>query len=208
MSFSQLPIPTDGLKRSFSERQEFMTEDTPANVHFHVVSGGARLFKSLPDGRRQIIGFAHKGDVLPAYPCNRYPYSAEAMRGVQVTCVPASVLHHLHDTSPGACAASLRSARDLLVGMHTRLLMLGRQTARERLAAFLIGQGTRMGTTELWPVDPALSRADIADFLGLTTETVSRLLSTFHREKLISRERRAIHILDPDRLRAIVATPE
>lgn len=208
MSFSQLPIPTDGLKRSFSERQEFITEDAPANVHFHVVSGGARLFKSLPDGRRQIIGFAHRGDVLPAYPCIRYPYSAEAMRGVQVTCVPAPVLHHLHETSPGACAASLHSARQLLVGMHARLLMLGRQTARERLAAFLLGQGTRMGAAELWPVDPALSRADIADFLGLTTETVSRLLSTFHREKLISRERRAIHILDPDRLRAIVAMPE
>ncbi|MDT8871848.1 helix-turn-helix domain-containing protein [Komagataeibacter rhaeticus] len=147
-----------------------------------MVSGGARLFKSLPDGRRQIIGFAHRGDVLPAYPCARYPYSAEAMRGVQVTCVPTPVIHHLHDTSPGACAASLQSACHLLVGMHSRLLMLGRQTARERLAAFLIGQGTRMGTHELWPVDPALSRADIADFLGLTTETVSRLLSTFHRE--------------------------
>ncbi|WP_238321987.1 cyclic nucleotide-binding domain-containing protein [Komagataeibacter europaeus] len=61
-------------------RQEFMTESMPANMHFHVVSGGARLFKSLPDGRRQIIGFAHKGDVLPAYPCTHYHYSAEAMQ--------------------------------------------------------------------------------------------------------------------------------
>ncbi|GAN99058.1 transcriptional regulator cAMP-binding AadR/Crp/Fnr [Komagataeibacter xylinus NBRC 13693] len=196
------------MERSFGDRQEFMTEDTPASMHFHVVSGGARLFKSLPDGRRQIIGFAHKGDVLPAYPCTHYHYSAEAMRTLRVACVPAPYLRHLHETSPGACAASLRTTRRLLVGFHNRLLMLGRQTARERLAAFLIGQGTRMGRGELWPVDPGISRADIADFLGLTTETVSRLLSAFHREKLISRERRAIHILDPDRLRAIVAHSE
>lgn len=117
-------------------------------------------------------------------------------------------MSHLHETSPGACAASLNSARQLLVSLHSRLLMLGRQTARERLATFLLGQGTRMGSSELWPVDPAISRADMADFLGLTTETVSRLLSAFHRERLISRERRAIHILDPDRLRAIVAHSE
>ncbi|WP_308719042.1 Crp/Fnr family transcriptional regulator [Komagataeibacter xylinus] len=208
MSLVQPSLSSDGTKRTFSERQEFMTEDMPASMHFHVVSGGARLFKSLPDGRRQIIGFAHKGDVLPAYPCTRYHYSAEAMRSLQVVCVPAPYLSHLHETSPGACAASLNSARQLLVSLHARLLMLGRQTARERLATFLLGQGTRMGPGELWPVDPSISRADMADFLGLTTETVSRLLSAFHREQLICRERRAIHILDPDRLRAIVAHPE
>lgn len=208
MSLTQPHNPLAGAERLYADRQEFMTESTPANMHFHVMSGGARLFKSLPDGRRQIIGFAHKGDVLPAYPCTHYDYSAEAMRTLRVVCVPAPYLLHLHETSPSACAASLRTARQLLIGSHNRLLMLGRQTARERLAAFLIGQGTRMGRGELWPVDPAISRADIADFLGLTTETVSRLLSTFHREKLISRQRRAIHILDLDRLRAIVAHSE
>ncbi|RFO99362.1 transcriptional regulator [Komagataeibacter xylinus] len=199
--------PAAGAERHYGDRQEFMTESAPANMHFHVVGGGARLFKSLPDGRRQIIGFASRGDVLPAYPCAHYHYSAEAMHTLRVVCVPAPYLRHLHETSPGACAASLHTARQLLIGLQSRLLMLGRQTARERLAAFLIGQGTRMGQDALWPVDPAISRADMADFLGLTPETVSRLLSTFHREKLISRQRRAIHILDLDRLRAIVAHP-
>ncbi|WP_048852316.1 Crp/Fnr family transcriptional regulator [Komagataeibacter europaeus] len=208
MPLTQLHNPLAGVERHYVNRQEFMTESMPANMHFHVVSGGARLFKSLPDGRRQIIGFAHKGDVLPAYPCTHYHYSAEAMHMLRVTCVPTPYLRHLHETSPGACAASLHTARQVLVGLHNRLLMLGRQTARERLAAFLVAQGTRMGRGALWPVDPAISRADIADFLGLTTETVSRLLSAFHREKLISRQRRAIHILDLDRLRAIVAHSE
>jgi CRP-like cAMP-binding protein len=167
------------------------------------VSGTVRVCKLLADGRRHIAAFCFSGDCFGIDDVDHRPYSAEAVENVVVMRYRRSATERLIDHSP-ALGRFQRDAmlRDL-ADTRGRTLLLGRLTAPERVAAFLLEMFERRDRTKL--VDLPMSRNDVADYLGLTVETVCRVLSGFKREGVIAISYpHRIELLDRDALEAAV----
>ncbi len=157
----------------------FVTEGDPAGAFFNITAGTAKLYKLLPDGRRQITGFAGVGHFLGLAVSDTYAFSAEAIGSVHYCRFSRPKLRALLDDFPAMEKRLLQLASNELVAAQEQMLLLGRKTARERVASFLLAQ-SRLGIGCQLPrirfVLP-MSRADVADYLGLTIETVSRTLT-------------------------------
>jgi CRP/FNR family transcriptional regulator, nitrogen fixation regulation protein len=149
-----------------------------------VISGTVRICKLLADGRRHIAEFCFSGDCFGIDYQNERVYAAEAVDDVIVMRFRRGATEQLVDQDP-MVARLWRDAmlRDL-TSAHRRTLLLGRMTAAERVAAFLLEIIERRGRTKT--VDLPMSRIDIADYLGLTVETVCRILSIFRRSGTIA----------------------
>jgi CRP/FNR family transcriptional regulator, anaerobic regulatory protein len=167
--------------------QCFIDEGEPADAFFNVTAGSAKLFKLLPDGRRQITGFVGPGHFLGIAVSDTYAFSAEAIEPVRYCRFHRSKLRALLDDFPLMEKRLLEVAANELVAAQEQMLLLGRKTARERLASFLLSQ-SRQGLT-CGHARPRftlpMTRNDIADYLGLTIETVSRTLTRLRNEGLI-----------------------
>src|SRR5262249_30899264 len=169
----------------------FIQEGDPAEHFFNVTGGCAKLFKLLPDGRRQITGFAGVGTFLGLAVSATYAFSAEALAPLKVCRFSRAKLRALPDYFPVMEQRLLEVASNELVAAQEQMLLLGRKTARERLASFLIARAALPATCLAHEPAPAeiitlpMTRADIADYLGLTIETVSRTLTRFKSERLI-----------------------
>jgi len=188
-----------GIPTSFARNTEIYAEGEPAGHVYKVVSGVIRISKLLPDGRRQISAFHTAGDMFGFEVDDVHHASAEAV-------VPVKVVAYKWQSLLAAGAHSMSLVRDLLnltmIGLrHTQdhLLLLGRKNALERVAAFLIEMAER---TNAGPVlELAMARHDIADYLGLTLETVSRMFAELKELGAIKLEgARRVHLLDPERL--------
>lgn len=172
----------------------FIEEGAPAHDFYVLTGGRARLFSLMPDGRRQIIGFAELGDFLGLASSDSYAFTAEALGDVSLCRFPHSSIDRLVERFPRLRCRLQQEASGELVKMQARLMLLGRKTARERLASFLVEQAVpccahgRAVKDEHGPLTLPLpmSRTDIADYLGLTIETVSRTFGLFKKEGLIS----------------------
>ena len=166
----------------------FIEEGEPAESFFNVNAGTAKLFKLLPDGRRQITGFVSTGHFLGLAVSDVYAFSAEAIEPVRYCRFSRPKLRALLDDFPLMEKRLLQVASNELVAAQEQMLLLGRKTARERLASFLLLQsrhslascGLPRGRFPL-----PMTRSDIADYLGLTIETVSRTLTRLRTERLI-----------------------
>ena len=169
----------------------FIREGDPAEHFFNVTSGCAKLFKLLPDGRRQITGFAGIGTFLGLAVSTTYAFSAEALEPMRVCRFSRSKLRALLDDFPAMEQRLLEVASNELVAAQEQMLLLGRKNARERLASFLIARAALPSNCLFTEPELAalitlpMTRADIADYLGLTIETVSRSLTRFKLEGLI-----------------------
>jgi len=186
----------------------FITEGEPADRFLNITSGTAKLFKLLPDGRRQITGFADVGRFLGLAAADQYGFSAEAIDAVTACRFSRARLGQLIHDAPQLEARLLRIASTELAAAQEQMLLLGRKTALERVASFLLERDASvpvcLGSGS--GVSLPMTRTDIADYLGLTIETVSRTLSTLRTRGLISIDRPTeISILLPDRLRALAA---
>jgi CRP/FNR family transcriptional regulator len=165
----------------------FIEEGDSAESFFNVTSGTAKLYKLLPDGRRQITGFAGPGHFLGLAVSSIYAFSAEAIDPVRFCRFSRPKLRKLLIDFPKLEQRLLEVAANELVAAQEQMLLLGRKTARERLASFLLmqtGQGTSCGGRGERITLP-MTRGDIADYLGLTIETVSRTLSRLRAEQMI-----------------------
>ena len=149
-----------------------------------MISGTVRICKLLADGRRHIAEFCFSGDCFGVDNANERIYAAEAVDDVIVMRFRRGPTEQLVDQNP-IVARLLREAmvRDLTTA-HARMLLLGRMTASERVAAFLLEMFERRERTKT--LDLPMSRIDIADYLGLTVETVCRTLSTLRHDRIIS----------------------
>ncbi len=179
----------------------FYEGDDPGYV-FTVATGTIRLYKMLPDGRRQITGFVLPGDFLGLATQVGFSYTAEAVTETGVCRFPARQLRRLFDEFPKLEKNLLGKARDELIAAQEQMLLLGRKTPAEKIASFLLGLSRRAKRWDM-PSNPVLlpmSRGDIADYLGLTVETVSRTFTRLrfdgvielpesHRVVLAKRER-------------------
>lgn len=165
----------------------FIEEGESATAFFNITAGTAKLFKLLPDGRRQITGFVGVGHFLGLAVSDTYAFSAEAIDEVRYCRFSRPRLRALLDDFPLMEKRLLEVASNELVAAQEQMLLLGRKTARERLASFLIMQ-SRQGAACQAPRQRfalRMTRSDIADYLGLTIETVSRTLTRLRTEGLI-----------------------
>ena len=165
----------------------FIEEGEPADAFFNITAGSAKLFKVLPDGRRQITGLVGVGHFLGIAVSDTYAFSAEALGAVRYCRFSRTRLRALLDDFPLMEKRLLEVAANELVAAQEQILLLGRKTARERLASFLLlqsRQGLPCGHSRRRFTLP-MHRSDIADYLGLTIETVSRTLTRLRGERLI-----------------------
>lgn len=151
-------------------------EGEPAHHVFNVTAGTVRVYKLLPDGRRQVIGFLFAGDFLGLANNACYAYSAEAVTNVTLCRFSRTKLDGLLLRQPKLQTRLLSVASHELAVAQEQMLVLGRKTAKEKIATFLLSLSKRAeargGAGN--PVHLPMSRTDIGDYLGLTTETVSR----------------------------------
>ena len=162
-------------------------EGDPAEFIFNVTAGCVRLSKMMADGRRQITGFLFPGDFFGLAFDRSYTYSAEAVSNVQLCRFPRAKLEALLREFPKLEHRLLSMAANELVTAQDHMLMLGRKTAAERVASFLVSLARRAGRAgrRESPIELPMNRTDIADHLGLTIETVSRTFTQLRKAKLI-----------------------
>ena len=162
-------------------------EGEPADFVFNVTGGAVKLFKLLPDGRRQITGFLFEGDFLGIAMNDTYSYSAEAVGDAHMCRFNRRKFEALLDRFPKLERRLLGMASNELAQAQDQMLLLGRKTAREKLCTFLLSLSRR---SEKRGYDPSvisvpMSRNDIGDYLGLTTETVSRTFTNLKKDGVI-----------------------
>lgn len=171
--------------------RSFIEEGEPAESFFNITTGSAKLYKLLPDGRRQITGFAGPGHFLGLAVSATYAFSAEAMEPTRFCRFSRPRLRRLLVDFPKLEQRLLEVAVNELVAAQEQMLLLGRKTAKERLASFLLMQLAKVETAgapcaaSSVQVTLPMTRGDIADYLGLTIETVSRTLSRLRADGLI-----------------------
>lgn len=173
-----------GARRSFAREAEIYGEGSASDCWYKVVSGTVRVCKLLADGRRHIAEFCFAGDSFGLDIAGYRLFSAEAVGDVIVMRFPLRATRRLIDENPhlarGLCELTLREhAR-----AQAHMLVLGRMTAVERVASFLLECADRRDAGRT--LDLPMSRLDIADYLGLTIETVCRVLSAFKRDGAIA----------------------
>lgn len=182
----QLAAITTSLQ--YSPRETLFYEGDTADNVFNVTAGAIKLYKLLPDGRRQITGFVFPGDFLGIAFHNRYAYTAEAITGGTVCRFPRHKLETLLSELPALERRLLETASNELAAAQDQMLLLGRKSAQERLATFLLSVSRRAqrhgrNTTML---ELPMSRSDIGDYLGLTIETISRAFTKLRKADYIA----------------------
>ncbi|MGQ0483731.1 MAG: Crp/Fnr family transcriptional regulator [Hyphomicrobiales bacterium] len=171
-----------------------ISDEEPAEFFANVVSGTVKLTKTLPDGRQQIVGLLFAPDFLGRAYSKTSPYTAEAATDVEICTFPHVAFERLAGEYPGLQQRLFQHTLDELDAAREWMLLLGRKTAQEKVASFLLMLARRslmIGCSHSKASDVAsfelpLSRADMADFLGLTIETVSRQITRLKTSKAIS----------------------
>ena len=172
---------------------------------FNITSGSLRVYKLLPDGRRQITGFLFAGDFLGLAIGEHYVFSADAIEPTTVCRFRKGPFRALVESSPPLEHMLLQRTSHELAAAQNQMLLLGRKTAIERMASFLLDLP---GHDPARPTAPGhvrlpMKRGEIADYLGLTIETVSRVLTRMKAKGIISMPSQSDLIVQrPDLLRA------
>jgi CRP/FNR family transcriptional regulator len=180
----------------------FIEEGEPAGHFYDLNHGDVRVYKSMADGRRQITGFMGVGHFLGVSAGGKYAFTAEAMNEVRLCRFDRAAMKSVFDRFPALERRLLDVATHELVIAQEQMLLLGRKSALERVASFLLAWSERAEFTAT--VHLPMSRMDLADYLGLTIETVSRSLSQLKRDSLISfSDAHFVTVLKPVRLRQI-----
>jgi CRP/FNR family nitrogen fixation transcriptional regulator len=168
---------------SYKKEEEIYGEDEPSDYVYQVISGSVRSYKLLSDGRRQIGAFYLPGDVfgLESGPVHRL--TAEAVVDTTVRLVKRRSL----EQAAGIAVQVARSLWAMTAGelrhAENHMLLLGRKSAMERVASFLLEMDRRLAVTGMMALP--MCRRDIGDYLGLTLETVSRALSQLHSDGVL-----------------------
>lgn len=164
----------------------FSEGDAAAHV-YNITSGSLSVAKSMPDGRRQITGFLGAGDFLGVNTRADYTVSAEALSETHLCRFPRLAFDRLLEDVPCLERRLLAVAENEIALAQEQILLLGRKTAMERIASFLLLQAARMkarGMTDN-PVLLPMTRAEVGDYLGLTIETVSRCFTQLRKLDVI-----------------------
>lgn len=179
-----------------------------------IVSGTATIERLMEDGRKQTMGLLLPSDFIGRPGRDTAVYDVTAVTDVTLCCFRRDAFEGLVHDTPHISQRMLAMSLDELDAARDWMLLLGRKTAREKIATFLVMILARTPTAPVTDGETArgialpLTREAMADYLGLTIETVSRQFSAMRKEGLILLDsRRAVTIPDPDALRAATGTP-
>jgi CRP/FNR family nitrogen fixation transcriptional regulator len=173
-----------GTTQRIAKNAALFQEGEPSQHVYKVVSGAIRTCRMLIDGRRQIADFFLPGDFFGLDWQSTHAFAAEALADTVVICYPRRQVEALSESTPTIHRLLMSMLCNGLAATQEHVVMLGRQTAYERLAWFLVRVLERSGREN--EIDMPMSRQDMADYLGLTIETVSRGISEFKRRRYIS----------------------
>jgi CRP-like cAMP-binding protein len=178
-----------------------------ADCCYRILSGCVRMVKLMEDGRRQIGEFLMAGDLLGFDALETYDFAAEAVSDVVLRRYPRRMVDALAESNM-ALTRRLRDEASISLRLaHTRLVLLGRKTASERIASFLLEMAERLPAEHANVLDLPMGRTDIADHLGLTIETVCRVLAHLRRDGTLAIERSNITVRDSVALRQMASEP-
>lgn len=179
----------------------------PFQAIYAVRSGSIKTYTPTEDGGEQVTGFHLPGEILglDAINSETHPCAARALETTSICEIPFNRLEELSHHVPSLQHQILKVMSKEISMDHSLLMLLGRKTADERLASFLLSLSNRyqqrgFSATEF---NLSMSRNDIGNFLGLAVETVSRLFSRFHEEGLLEVRRKYINLLDRERLQRL-----
>ena len=164
----------------YSRNTEIFGEAEPADYIYQVIEGAVRSHKLLSDGRRQIGAFHLPGDIFGLENGDLHRFTAEAIVHTTVRIVKRLGLEGAVNCDPAMVQSLLTMTTDNLQHVENHMLLLGRKNSREKVAAFLLEMHGRLAAADVMALP--MSRRDIADYLGLSLETVSRELSELHRK--------------------------
>lgn len=181
-------------------------EGDPADHVYQVIRGSVCLYKLMPDGRRQVARFCQAGDLVGMTADRWYPYTADALTDVGVVRIRRADLEARMETERDLRRLVLHAIGEELSLAQKQLLLLGRKSAAERVASFFRAmreQAVRDGGDGRSVTLP-MTRVDIADFLGLTHETVCRAISALKSQGIIATpEPHRVEIHAPEALEEI-----
>ena len=197
--------PTLGSTKGFTKGEDIFAEGDRAAFFYMVVSGAVRTSKLLSDGRRQIDAFHLSGDIFGIEVGDEHRFSAEALGDATVIAYRRRSLDSLTSNDSAFSRQVVTAMMRSLERAQNHILLLGRKSAMEKIATFLLDLAGRI--SEDGYVDLPMSRIDIADYLGLTIETVSRSLTQLEREGVIEvpAQRRTIVLRDKAALQRLHA---
>jgi CRP/FNR family nitrogen fixation transcriptional regulator len=161
-----------GIPMRFDRDAEIYGEGEPVDHFYQVDSGAVRTYKVLSDGRRQIGAFILPGDVFGLEAGIAHSFSAEAVTNSTVRVAARSALETMAERDVALSREIWARTAEKLQQAEGHMLLLGRKTAEERVASFLLEMSDRVRNAST--IELPMSRQDIADYLGLTIETVSR----------------------------------
>lgn len=194
-AFSDLSAAPAG----FAAGEEIFGQGEPASFVYRIASGTVISYRLLADGRRQVTGFHLPGDFLGLEAGIDYRTHAQALGPVKATVLRRARLSAVAATNGGLARALWQMSVRAFQRSEDHAMILARQGATERVAAFLLDYADRVGVRDV--VDLPMSRQDMADHLGLTIHTVSRTLSQLQAGGMIeARSSRHVRLLRRDRL--------
>lgn len=186
---------------TYKQGTEIYGEKEPAHYVYQVKKGAVRSYKLLSDGRRQIAAFHLVGDIFGIVNGESHRFTTEAVVETTVRLIKRRSLDLMADSDAVVTRTLLSMTANNLHHAEDHMLLLGRKNSLEKVAAFLIEMDRRLTAASVMTLP--MSRRDIADYLGLTLETVSRALSRMRRAGVldfISKSQREIVILNRRRL--------
>ncbi len=173
------PLDKVGATVAYARGKTIIEQGNPAEYVYKVVSGALRKVNLLPDGRRHIISFLMPGDFFGFAEGADYAHTVEAVADVTLVRYSRRGFEAVLEQDPRAGRQFLGLVCKALSATQDQLLLLGRKSALERMASFLVALSDRAGAnhTSGAELDLPMNRSDVADYLGLTIETVSRLIT-------------------------------
>jgi CRP-like cAMP-binding protein len=188
--------------RPCQRRQEICREGQAADTWYSVLSGAALRCVIKSDGRRQIVDLLFPGDFFGLASGNEYDYTVEAAApGTVIAAYPRKHVESQADSNPQLARELRQITFDRLSRLQEQLMILGRITAQEKVGAFLLAMADRLSNGSSDRVTLPISRYDIADYLAISVETVSRALSELKERRLIRcTGTRVIQIMDREAL--------
>lgn len=191
-----------GTSFAYTREEEIFGEGEEAEFVYKVVTGAVRTCKMLSDGRRQIDAFHLPGDLFGFETAAKHRLTAEAVADTTVLLFRRRQMEDIANRDVATARKLWDVTMRTLGHAQEHMILLGRRTALERVAAFILHMDQRLGGRG--QVELAMPRRDIADYLGLTLETVSRALSQLQHDGVLRLEGARKITLDQQRMAALV----
>jgi CRP-like cAMP-binding protein len=195
-------LNTIGMILRLAPGQILYQSGETANYCYLIVTGSLQTVRAMPDGRRHVTAFLCAGDFLGLGTLDQYDAAAETVSGAVLQRYSCGAINRIAAENARLALQLRELLTQRLSRAHDRLLLLGRKTATERLASFLLDMDRRLSRDPRGRIRLP-RRADMADYLGLTMATISRLMRQLHESELISVDRGFVRIKNRGTLQQI-----